>query len=68
MVHNIQSWKDLIGFHPSSYIEQIIEDLNMSQEELAIRLGTTPTTISKLVNGENSVSNYVATKLFKLSE
>jgi addiction module HigA family antidote len=67
MVHNIQSYKDLIAFHPGSYAEEIIEDLNMSQEEFAIRLGTTPKTISKLVNGEISVSKDLANKLFKLT-
>lgn len=67
MVYNIQNYKDLIAFHPGSYVEEIIEDLNMSQEEFAIRLGTTPKTISKLVNGEISVSKDLANKLFKLT-
>ncbi len=41
MVHNVQNYRDLIAFHPGSYVEEIIEDLNISQEEFAIRLGTT---------------------------
>ncbi len=60
-------YKDLIAFHPGSYIEDIIEDLNITQKEFAERLGVSPKTISKLVNGKESISNETANKLSKLT-
>lgn len=56
---NIES----ISFHPGYYISEIIDDLEITQEEFAIRLGTTAKTISKLVNGEANISKDLAMKL-----
>lgn len=58
---------DLIAFHPGQYIGELIEDYNMSQKEFAEKLGLSPRTISKLVNGEESISNDIAQKLEKLT-
>lgn len=60
-------YKDLIAFHPGSYVEEIIEDLNITQKEFADRLGTSAKTVSKLVNGEESISKETANKLSKLT-
>jgi addiction module HigA family antidote len=57
---------DLMAFHPGYYIDEIIEEMGITQEEFAIRLGTTPKTISKLVNGETGISNDLALKLASL--
>lgn len=56
---NIES----ISFHPGYYISEIIDDLGITQEEFAVRLGTTAKTISKLVNGEANISKDLALKL-----
>ena len=40
--------------------------MGITQEEFAIRLETTPKTISKLVNGETGISNDLALKLASL--
>ena len=58
---------DMISFHPGQYIGELIEDYNMSQKEFAEKLGLSPRTISKLVNGEESISNDIAQKLAKLT-
>lgn len=58
--------KELMAFHPGYYIDEIIEEMSITQEEFAIRLGTTPKTISKLVNGETGISNDLALKLASL--
>lgn len=58
--------KELMAFHPGYYIDEIIEEMGITQEEFAIRLGTTPKTISKLVNGETGISNDLALKLASL--
>ena len=64
---NTTVYKDLIAFHPGSYVIEIIEDLNITQKEFAHRLGTTPKTISKIVNGEAPISDDIAFKLSKLT-
>ena len=58
---------DLIAFHPGQYIAELIEDYNMTQNEFAEKLEVSPKTISKLVNGEQSISNEIAQKLEKLT-
>lgn len=63
MVENI----DLIAFHPGQYIGELIEDYQMTQKEFAEKLGVSPRTISKLVNGQESISNDIAQKLEKLT-
>ncbi|WP_022796811.1 HigA family addiction module antitoxin [Bavariicoccus seileri] len=60
-------YKDLIAFHPGSYVSDIIDDLNITQSEFAERLGTSSKTISKIINGEESISNDMANKLAKLT-
>lgn len=60
-------YEDLIAFHPGSYVEEIVEDLNITQNEFAERLGTTSKTVSKLINGEENISNDIANKLAKLT-
>lgn len=60
-------YKDLIAFHPGSYIEDVVEELNITQAEFAERLGTSSKTVSKLINGEERISNDIANKLAKLT-
>lgn len=58
---------DLIAFHPGQYIAELIEDYNMTQNEFAEKLGLSPKAISKLVNGEESITNDIAQKLAELT-
>jgi addiction module antidote protein HigA len=67
MSNKIVEYKDLIAFHPGQYIGELIEDYNMIQKEFAEELGVSPKTISKLVNGEESISNEIAQKLEKFT-
>lgn len=62
-MNNTINYKDLIAFHPGYYLEEVIEDLGISQAEFAIRLGTTPKTISTIVNGQINLSFDIAEKL-----
>lgn len=59
----ILEYKKKIAVHPGYYIKELIEDKNMTQDEFAKRLGTTPKTISKLINGKTSLSADLAIKL-----
>ena len=67
MSNKIVEYKDLIAFHPGQYIGELIEDYQITQKEFAEKLGVAPRTISKLVNGEDSISNDIAQKLEKLT-
>lgn len=58
---------NLIAFHPGQYIGELIEDYQMTQKEFAEKLGLSPKTINKLVNGEESISNDLAQKLEKFT-
>lgn len=62
-MNNIKEYKDIYAFHPGCYLQDIIEEMEITQEEFAIRLGTTPKTISKIVNGEANLSKDIALKL-----
>lgn len=62
-MNNVKEYKDIYAFHPGCYLQDIIEEMEITQEEFAIRLGTTPKTISKIVNGETNLSKDIALKL-----
>nr|WP_153384737.1 HigA family addiction module antitoxin [Companilactobacillus halodurans] len=61
------AYKDLIAFHPGSYVEDIINELNMTQEEFSKRLGVSAKTISKIISGKESISKDIANKLAKMT-
>ena len=60
---NVTEYKDIMAFHPGYYIAEIIEDMEISQAEFATRMGTTPKTLSQLINGQANISNDLAKKL-----
>lgn len=60
-------YKNLIAFHPGSYVEEILEDLNITQKEFARRLNITEKSLSKLINGEDNLSKEVSYNLSKLT-
>ena len=67
MSSTIVEYKDLIAFHPGQYVGELIEDYNVTQKEFAERLGVSEMKLSKLVNGEESISNDIARKLAKIT-
>ncbi|KYF35400.1 Plasmid maintenance system antidote protein [Streptococcus mitis] len=67
MSNKIVEYKDLIAFHPGQYVEELIEDYNVTQKEFADRLGISEMKIGKLVNGEESISNDIARKLAEIT-
>jgi addiction module antidote protein HigA len=67
MTNKIVEYKDLIAFHPGQYVEELIEDYNLTQKEFAERLGVSEMKLGKLVNGEESISNDIARKLAKVT-
>lgn len=54
---------DKIAFHPGYYLEEIIDESNLRQEDFARRLDTTPEDLKLLINGEQSITVDMAEKL-----
>ncbi|MFB0917529.1 MAG: HigA family addiction module antitoxin [Clostridiaceae bacterium] len=64
---NISVYKDLIAFHPGSYIQEIIENLDMTQEEFVEKLETSSKTFNEIISGEAPLSKDMANKLSELT-
>ena len=64
---NIVEYQDLIAFHPGAYVEEIVDDLNITQAEFAERLGVSSKLISKIINGQDNISASSAEKLARLT-
>ena len=60
---NYFEYNDRIAFHPGYYVKEIVEEFGITQEDFAMRLGTTPKNLSKLINGEQSLSTDMAIKV-----
>ena len=60
---NKKIYKDIIAFHPGYYIEEILEDLEMTQDEFAKRSDVSAKTISKLINAQIPLSNDLAARI-----
>lgn len=63
MNNTVLQYKEIIAFHPGYYIKEIIDDMEITQEQFAKRLGITPKTVSTLVNGKSDISDDIARKL-----
>lgn len=49
--------------HPGEYLKDAIDELGMTQNEFAIRIGTSGKTISKIISGEANITFEIASKL-----
>ena len=56
-------YKELMAFHPGYFIAEIIEDMGITQEEFATRMGTTGKTLSQLISGITDLSDDLAKKI-----
>ena len=63
---NYIEYEDTVAFHPGYYIEEIVEESGLSQQDFAERLGTSPKNLSKLIWGKQSLSSDIALKLSRL--
>ena len=64
---NVTTYSDLHAFHPGYYVEEIIEEMSISQAEFAKRMGTTAKTVSQLVSGKIRLTNDLAQKLASMT-
>lgn len=60
---NKVSYEELIAFHPGYYVREIIENQEMTQDELAKRLQTSGKYVSDLLNGRINLTDEMALKL-----
>lgn len=59
----VTEYKGLVAVHPGFYLEKLLDYYSMSQDEVALRIGTTAKTVSLLVNGLGPVSAEMAENL-----
>ena len=59
----IKKYKDITAFHPGYYVEEAIQDMNISQGEFAKRLGVSERTLSLFIDGQIDVSYNLAKRL-----
>lgn len=60
---NKQIYEDLIAFHPGYYINEIIDDMEITQDEFAKRCDLTAKNLSEIINGKAKITNEIAQKL-----
>ena len=63
---NYVEYKGRVAFHPGYYIEEIVDESGLSQQDFAKKLDTTPKNLSKLINGQQSLSVDMAVKLSRM--
>ena len=59
----IKKYKDITAFHPGYYVEEAIQDMNISQNDFAKRLGISEKTLSLFIDGKIDISYNLASKL-----
>lgn len=62
----VVKYNNIVAFHPGYYIKDIIKDMDLTQEEFAIRLGITPKELGELLSGKMKLSTNIATKLSEI--
>lgn len=54
---------DILAFHPGCYLKELIDDMEITQDEFAKRVGTSPKHLSNVLAGSASLSENLAMKL-----
>lgn len=65
-MNNYLEYNNKMAFHPGYYIQELVEDSGLTQEDFAKRLDTTPKNLSLLIRGEQNLSIDIAVKLARL--
>lgn len=59
----IKKYKDITAFHPGYYVEEAIQDMNISKNDFAKRLRISEKTLSLFIDGKIDISYDLASKL-----
>lgn len=65
-MNNYIEYNNKMAFHPGYYIQELVEDSGLTQEDFAKRLDTTPKNLSLLIRGAQNLSIDIAVKLARL--
>lgn len=65
-MNNYIEYNNKMAFHPGYYIQELVENSGLTQEDFAKRLDTTPKNLSLLIRAEQSLSIDIAIKLARL--
>lgn len=60
---NYIRYNDKMAFHPGAYIDDFIKFYGLTQNDLAVRLGTTPQVLRRLLRGNQTLSPDMIQKL-----
>lgn len=64
---NYFEYGNTIVFHPGYYIEELVHESGLTQNDFAKRLDTTPKNLSLLIRGKRSLSTDIAMKLSRMT-
>ena len=65
-MNNYIEHNNIIAFRPGYYINELIDESGVTQENFAKRLDITPKKLSSLIRGEQSLSIEIAMKLSRM--
>lgn len=63
---NTIAYNDKMAFHPGYYLEELLEESELTQEDFAKKLDITPKDLNLLISGGQSLSIEMASKLSHL--
>ncbi|KKP68213.1 MAG: Plasmid maintenance system antidote protein, XRE family [Candidatus Moranbacteria bacterium GW2011_GWE1_35_17] len=65
-LNNITGWESPVAIHPGEFLQDYIEEYNITQIELALRTGMSKKIINEIINGKNPITEAMAVKLSKI--
>lgn len=66
MANKVTGWTSPDPIHPGEHLLDFLEEANISQTELALRIGISKKAINEIVNGKSPVTQQTAFKLSKI--
>lgn len=62
----IIGWESPIAIQPGEFLEEILEEYNLSQIELSERIGISPKVVNEIIKGKNPITRPTAFRLSKI--
>lgn len=62
----IIGWESPAAIHPGEFLEEVIEEYNLTQVNLSERIDITPKAINEIIKGKNPITRETAHKLSKV--